>query len=105
MKPDFPPAPAACADPPPEAARYPAGLLAELLALNEEMAVQLRLELLSTGSADFLTDMIEQHERAAALLRAQLQNGPADAAAAGLIPFTLLPSAPAFARSPPAAPP
>jgi hypothetical protein len=48
-------------------------LLVELLALNEEMVEQLHLERLSeTGTAGFLTKMIEQHEKAAALLRSQL---------------------------------
>jgi hypothetical protein len=48
-------------------------LLVELLALNEEMIGQLQLERLSeTGTAGFLSKMIEQHEKAAALLRSQL---------------------------------
>jgi hypothetical protein len=47
--------------------------LGELLALNEEMIVQLHLERLGdAGTAGFLTNMIAQHEKAAALLRAQL---------------------------------
>lgn len=51
-------------------------LLVELLALNEEMIQQLQLERLSeTGTAGFLTKMIEQHEKAAALLRSQLARG------------------------------
>ena len=54
--------------------RCPAHLLVELLALNEEMIEQLHLERLSdAGTADFLTNMIGQHEKAAALLRAQLK--------------------------------
>ena len=54
-------------------------LLVELLALNEEMIEQLHLERLSkSGTAGFLTKMIEQHEKAAALLRQQLAD-PASA--------------------------
>jgi len=50
-----------------------AALLAELLTLHEEMIGQLCLERLeSVGSADFLTAMIEQHEKTAAMLRAKL---------------------------------
>jgi hypothetical protein len=53
--------------------RCPSSLLVELLALNEEMIQQLHLERLSeAGTAGFLTKMIEQHEKAAALLRSQL---------------------------------
>jgi hypothetical protein len=48
-------------------------LLAELLALNEEMILQLHLERVSVaGTTGFLAKMIAQHERAAALLRSQL---------------------------------
>lgn len=54
-------------------ARCSSLLLMELLSLNEEMIGQLQLERLSeTGTAGFLTKMIEQHEKAAALLRSQL---------------------------------
>ncbi len=54
--------------------RCPNHLLVELLSLNEEMIEQLHLERLSdAGTADFLTNMIGQHEKAAALLRAQLK--------------------------------
>lgn len=50
-------------------------MLAELLALNEEMVEQLRLERLGpTGDSALLTGMIEQHENAAAMLRLQLAN-------------------------------
>ena len=53
-------------------------LLLELLALNEEMIEQLKLERLSgAGTAGFLTKMIEQHDKVAALLRTQLA-GPVD---------------------------
>jgi len=48
-------------------------LLAELLALNQEMAEQLCLERLSdVDQADILTRLITQHEKTAQLLRAQL---------------------------------
>jgi molybdopterin-guanine dinucleotide biosynthesis protein A len=70
------------ANPPPLAvAAVPAGgasrrsdrMLAELLALNEEMIVQLRLERLSSvGSTDFIAAMMEQHEQVASRLRTQL---------------------------------
>jgi hypothetical protein len=54
-------------------------LLAELLAMNEEMLEQLHLERTSeTGTAGFLTKMIEQHEKAAALLRTQLAHPASD---------------------------
>jgi hypothetical protein len=49
-------------------------MLNELLALNEEMVVQLRLERLSTvGTTDFIASMIDQHEKAASRLRMQLK--------------------------------
>ncbi|SDS12820.1 hypothetical protein [Opitutus sp. GAS368] len=61
------------------ARRCSSRLLAELLAMNEEMIEQLHLERLSeTGTAGFLTKMIEQHEKAAVLLRTQLAS-PASA--------------------------
>jgi hypothetical protein len=50
-------------------------MLAELLALNEEMIVQLRLERLSVvGSTDFIAAMIDQHELAVERLRAQMKS-------------------------------
>lgn len=50
-------------------------VFAELLSLHQEMIVQLRLERLSAvTSADFLTGLIVQHEKTAAMLRAQLEN-------------------------------
>jgi hypothetical protein len=70
---------AARAAPNPGAVLYSDRMLAELLALNKEMIAQLRLELLSAGDGGFLTEMIEQHERAAALLRAQLEDRQAGA--------------------------
>jgi hypothetical protein len=61
------------AAPGPSSGRCSNQLLVELLALNEEMIGQLHLERLSgAGTAGFLTKMIEQHEKAAALLRSQL---------------------------------
>lgn len=61
------------AAPGPSSGRCPSHLLVELLAMNEEMIEQLHLERLSeTGTAGFLTKMIEQHEKAAAMLRSQL---------------------------------
>ena len=61
------------AAPGPSSGRCSTPLLVELLSLNEEMIVQLHLERLSeAGTAGFLTKMIEQHEKAAALLRSQL---------------------------------
>lgn len=60
-------------DPAPAPERFSAHVLAELLALNEEMIEQLCLErVTSVGRADFLTGMINQHEKTAALLRTQL---------------------------------
>ena len=50
-----------------------ASMLAELLVLHEQMVAQLRLPRLSTvGTTEFLRGMIEQHERAVGMLRAQL---------------------------------
>jgi hypothetical protein len=66
---------------------YSDHMLAELLALQEETIAQLRLErLMVAGTADFLADIIdhfltgaiEQHEKAAAMLRAQFWNYPAN---------------------------
>lgn len=58
---------------------YSDHMLAELLALHEEMIEQLSLERLgAAGSAGFLTDMIEQHEKTAAALRARLKLQEAD---------------------------
>ena len=68
---------------------YSERMLAELLALHEEMIVQLRLERHGVvGSADFLTGMIEQHEKTAAMLRARLENRLADASDEGVIVIT-----------------
>lgn len=68
---------------------YSERMVAELLALHEEMIVQLRLERLEVvGCGDFLTGMIDQHEKTAALLRAKLENRPADASDDGVIVIT-----------------
>jgi hypothetical protein len=49
-------------------------MLSQLLALNEDMIVQLRVERTeAVGTPGFITGMIEQHERAAQRLRAQLK--------------------------------
>jgi starvation-inducible DNA-binding protein len=55
-------------------------MLAELLDLHEEMIVQLRSDseacttrFQDAGTADFLTGLMEQHEKAAWMLRAQLE--------------------------------
>jgi len=57
----------------PGANLYSDQMLAELLALNEEMVEQLRLETLGTiGDSTLLTGMIDQHEKAASMLRLQL---------------------------------
>jgi starvation-inducible DNA-binding protein len=56
-------------------------MLAELLALHEELIVQLRSDSKAcaeqfndAGTSDFLTGLMEQHEKAAWMLRAQLEN-------------------------------
>jgi starvation-inducible DNA-binding protein len=55
-------------------------MLSELLALHEELTVQLRADseacterFKDAGTADFLTGLMEQHEKAAWMLRAQLE--------------------------------
>ena len=55
-------------------------MLAELLALHEELIVQLRTDseacterFKDAGTADFLTGLMEQHEKIAWMLRAQLE--------------------------------
>lgn len=54
---------------------YSDHMLAELLALHEEMIAQLRHERLNVpGDVSFIAGMIEQHERAAAQLGLQLEN-------------------------------
>jgi hypothetical protein len=76
---------------------YSDHMLAELLALQEGMIAQLRLERLRVAdTADFLTDMIDhfltsvidQHEKAAAMLRTQLENHTADTTDDSLIVIT-----------------
>jgi len=55
-------------------------MLAELLALHEEIIVQLRVDSAAcaerfkdAGTADFLTGLMERHEKTAWMLRAQLE--------------------------------
>lgn len=58
--------------------------LAELLTLHEEMIGQLRIDRLNgLATSDFVKGMIEQHETAAARLRAQLQHHEARTALSG----------------------
>lgn len=61
-------------------------MLAELLALHEEMVVQLRTDseaclarYKDAGTADFLTGLMKHHEKAAWMLRAQLETEEAEA--------------------------
>ena len=64
-------------------------MLAELLALHEEMIAQLhfeRRELIT--NADSLAGMIEQHEKTAAMLRVKLEKSEADKAKDGPIVVT-----------------
>jgi hypothetical protein len=69
----------------PGAGLYSDHMLNELLVLHEKMVAQLRLERLSSvGTTDFLTGMIAQHEKAAMMLRAQLENREAGSASDGL---------------------
>jgi starvation-inducible DNA-binding protein len=56
-------------------------MLSELLALHEELIVQLRTDseactgrFKDAGTADFLTGLMEQHEKTAWMLRAQLES-------------------------------
>lgn len=52
---------------------YSDHMLIELLALHEEMIGQLRLERMeAAGNAAFLSGMIDQHEKTAAMIRAKL---------------------------------
>ena len=54
-------------------------MLSELLALHEDMIAQLCLERLeAVGNANFLTDMIDQHESTAAMLRTKLKQTATD---------------------------
>ena len=64
-------------------------MLGELLLLHEEMIAQLRLERMgAAGSVDFLTGLIDQHEKTAAMLRAKLEQHDAGAITDGLILIT-----------------
>lgn len=77
--------PVARAAPDPGSVPYSDHMLGELLALHEEMIGQLRLERQGViGCADFLTGVIEQHEKTAAMLRAKLENRGADITNDGL---------------------
>lgn len=60
-------------------------MLSELLALHEELIVQLRTDSESclerygdAGTADFLTGLMERHEKAAWMLRSQLETEEAE---------------------------
>ena len=60
-------------------------MLAELLALHEDLIVQLRTDaetctvrFKDAGTADFLTGLMEKHEKAAWMLRAQLETEEAE---------------------------
>jgi starvation-inducible DNA-binding protein len=61
-------------------------MLAELLTLHEELIVQLRTDSVTctaryndTGTTDFLTGLMQQHEKTAWMLRAQLETEEAEA--------------------------
>jgi len=70
-------------------ALYSDHMLSELLALHEQMIVQLRREHLGVVViANFLTDTIDQHEKAAALLRTQFESHATDAAHEDMIIIT-----------------
>jgi starvation-inducible DNA-binding protein len=62
-------------------------MIAELLALHEDLVVQLRadsaacaMRFKDAGTADFLTGLMEGHEKAAWMLRAQLEDEEAETA-------------------------
>jgi starvation-inducible DNA-binding protein len=64
----------------------PENMLAELLALHEDLIVELRADSEScatrfkdAGTADFLTGLMAQHEKTAWMLRAQLETEEAEA--------------------------
>jgi len=68
---------------------YSDHMLAELLALHQDVIMQLRLERHElTGNAQFLTSMIEQHEATAELLCAALDHRKAETTDAGPIVIT-----------------
>ena len=65
----------------------PTHMLAELLALHEDLIVQLRTDsekcttrFQDAGTADFLTGLMQKHEKAAWMLRAPLETEAAEAA-------------------------
>jgi len=71
----------------PGAGLYSDHMLSELLVLHEEMVDQLRLECQEgKGVTDFISGMIAQHEKAAAMLRAQLENHEAGSPCSGVQP-------------------
>jgi starvation-inducible DNA-binding protein len=60
-------------------------MLSELLALHEGLIVQLRTDIEAcaarfhdAGTADFLTGLLKRHEKAAWMLRAQLETEEAE---------------------------
>lgn len=62
-------------------------MLSALVALHEDMIEQLRLERLGTaGNTALLTELIDQHEKTAALLREKLESHTAANAANSPIP-------------------
>ena len=85
---------AARASPDPHARLCSDPLLSELLCLHEEMIVQLCVERLeSTSNAEFLTEMIAQHEATAAMLRSHLANSesPMPLVVGPVVPTTVPP--------------
>jgi hypothetical protein len=68
---------------------YSDHMLSELLALHDQMVVQLRREHLGViVIASYLTGEIDRHEKAAALLRAQSGNPSADTVIDGMVIIT-----------------
>ena len=64
-------------------------MLAELLALHQDMIAQLRLERVQVvDSADFLTGMIDQHENMSAMLRTKLESSETRTTNDGMIVIT-----------------
>jgi hypothetical protein len=62
-------------------------MVSELLALHEEMIAQLLAERIGVvGTADFLTYLIGQHQKTAAMLRDLLSNHEVDADRNGTLP-------------------
>jgi starvation-inducible DNA-binding protein len=69
------------------------GMLSELLALHEDLATRLRLDIPASaalgdiGTADFLTGLLKQHEQSAWFLRAQLETESEEAAEGSSVDF------------------